>query len=166
MSHASLFLIGKFSISRQPWTTDGVWVGCLLRLFPARKFWPGACDLTTSEFNYATQSEINIIDKPQGQRTRRRRCWAQKDGLIGERPGSGKWEEKIEQRRAETHRAIRPRGSRIPRFPDSTASCLTPQKFVRSKMDCGENRPGPRPSSFALRPNKRKRNAQIIVIIN
>lgn len=26
------------------------------------------CDLTTSEFNYATQSEINIIDKPQGQR--------------------------------------------------------------------------------------------------
>lgn len=35
----------------------------------ARKFGPCArCDLTTSEFNYATQSEINIIDKPQGQR--------------------------------------------------------------------------------------------------
>lgn len=43
-------------------------------MFGARKFGARATlrsDLTTSEFNYATQSEINIIDKPQGQRQNR-----------------------------------------------------------------------------------------------
>jgi len=42
----------------------------MFRECAARKFGL-CCDLTTSEFNYATQSEINIIDKPQGQRQKK-----------------------------------------------------------------------------------------------
>lgn len=115
MSHASLFLIGKFSISSRtgkeanslgpsPGRIGRVLAGCGMkpeRLVPARKFGPAeSCDLTTSEFNYATRSEINIIDKPQGQR--------------GQKIDSnGGWQRRVEEGRRGAGAAVR--DSRVPK---------------------------------------------------